>query len=1261
MCLAQTWVDSKLLTSNNNISIDYIKPDSYGNYIAIGTFEGEYSDLDTNINANSIDIFLAKYDYNFNKIWFKIIGGDNYDFNPTFVLDNNNNIYILGSFLQTCKFTANDSLIADFIDVFFAKYNSDGEYIWSKHLASNSDRQYAQSIDIDKNGDVIGSFRYKNSATIIDTTVIGRTGVYNNVLFKSGSDGTIKSVKNIISSSTSLFTSIKAFSDGYYIDGQFRDTLILDNDPIISSNSTKDIFLLKTDFNFNDQWIRRSYGNGNDFTGTITQDNYGNVYFTGFFNSDTLKYDASDSGVSSSYLLNKDNTDIFIIKINKSGNLIWLKNFEGKGFDWARSIRQEKDYLFLTGYFSDTLIYTQDTLTSSDISDSDVFMGYLDLEGNVLKLEDLETTGLLDDDSGTDIIINDNNSIIISGFFKSENIEIGESVYTNSNNGFKESFLARYNPPLSSAFTQKNNPTCNGSTDGELVVTPYFGVSPYTYAWSHDDGLNDSTATGLTDGTYSVTVTDALDSTAIAHHTLTEPDSFIFNPSVTHVNTCSYSAEGEIDINVTGGNGGNSYYWFESEGGSGVELTDEDQIGLTPGTYSVTVTDEEGCAADTTIYISGPEPITFGGSVVTSSSSLALGAIDLVYQGGTGTVTFSWEGPSGFTDTNEDISDLNPGSYSVTATDNSGCAFDTTFHVLDETEFYAYVSEQKDACQGTDNGKATVSFFLQDNNHTDITYLWNAAAGNQTTAEATGLGAGTYSVTVTDNEADPVVENIVSVTINELAYTFDGEISAISTSALDCYGDSDGFIDVNITSAGELPYSYSWNTGATTQDLTNVGIGTYSITVTDANECVFTIPDYVITQPTEIQATAEVVSNPTCHGDYDGELTVSRSGGTEPYSYLWNDPGSQTMQNADGLDAGFYTVTVTDANGCHKSSSVNLTEPPAIQVDKTVYHVSCHGGSNGAVQLAVSGGTPAFSYFWTTDDGSGLVPTQKDQSGLTPGTYSFTATDAHNCMYEDSVEITEPETSLTVEITDINDALCHGVDDGNIDISASGGTPPYIYAWATDDGFGLVTDAEDQSAVGAGTYQLTVIDDNGCEATLSATVNEPEAITIVSEDVVDATSETATDGSITIEASGGTGTLSYTLTPGDEVNVTGVFENLSPDDYTIEITDDNSCGPVTTNLTVSFPDAINSLSLAENITLYPNPTSANITVEIDAQQAETYTIEILNITGQRIFKDIIPTNGKLKKELNLSNYAKGIYFIKISTEGFYYQEKVIFQ
>ncbi|HKL07236.1 MAG TPA: T9SS type A sorting domain-containing protein, partial [Bacteroidales bacterium] len=553
-----------------------------------------------------------------------------------------------------------------------------------------------------------------------------------------------------------------------------------------------------------------------------------------------------------------------------------------------------------------------------------------------------------------------------------------------------------------------------------------------------------------------------------------------------------------------------------------------------------------------------------------------LGAINLAYQGGTGTVTFSWEGPSGFTATTEDITDLDPGSYTVTATDNSGCVFDTTFKVLDEYEFYAYISEQKDACLGTSNGKATVSYFSPEGN-TNITYQWDAAAGDQTTAEATNLDAGTYSVTVTDTDLG--VDDIVSVTIEELSYTFDGEIDPSSTTVLDCSGDTDGYIDVTITPpGGETPYTYAWNTGAATQDLINIGTGTYSVTVTDANECQFTIPNYEITEPAALLTSADVLKRPTCHGDYDGELEAAASGGTGVYAYLWNDPGSQNSKIANGLDAGFYTVTVTDANGCQNSSSVNLTQPPPIEIDETVYDISCTGETDGAVQLATTGGTPAFSYFWNTNDGSGLDQTGQNQAGLTAGKYYFTATDAHNCLYEDSVKIIEPP-----------------------------------------------------------------------------------ALQIIDETVNDASSASATDGSVTVEATGGTGTLTFTLTPGSIGNETGIFGNLSPGDYTVEVTDINSCGPVTINLTVGYPNAIESVHAADNIRLYPNPTSSKITIAIDSEQAASYTFEILNISGQRLLKETTQSSGDLLKEFDLSEYAKGIYFIKVSTEDLYYQEKVIFQ
>ncbi|MFP4025900.1 MAG: SprB repeat-containing protein, partial [Thiohalospira sp.] len=1035
---AQNFTTANFLSGTSNLRINESVKTASSIFI-YGDFLGSLNQPE-NIVADGRDIFFAKYDNDFNPIWIKHIGGSLLDLAQDIAIDKNNNLYLLGSFQETCSFDGVNELTSDGdYDVFLAKYSNQGVFLWAKKIAFNEARQLASSLDYD-GSNLILTVNYSDSISFEGVSFSSEFGIS---YAKFDLDGSLLWAKNIITENTnSTLQSVSAFSDGYYLNGRFRGTVSFDLGDYTSNNSSyADVFLYKTDFDGNGQWLRRSYGDGNAFTGTITQDNYGNIYYTGLFNGTGIEVDSTASLISHN-IKNNGNSDIFIFKYNKNGNLIWANGYGKEGSDWARDISFTNNFLYNTGYFSDTIIFDQDTLISSSNSDQDAFIGVFDTKGNPLRAAKIEDS---DDgnESGMTLSIDSDNYIYWGGTFRSTSVVVGDSTFINPNPGNQCVFFTKGSTPLSSAFTKKTNPTCYGSTDGELVVTPYFGVSPYTYSWSHDAGLNDSTATGLSAATYTVTVTDALDSTAVEQHTLTEPDPFYFNPSITDVTTCSYSAEGAIDITITGGNGGNTFYWSSSEGGSEVNLTAEDQSGLTTGRYDVTVTDSEGCSADTAIYITGPEPITFGNSVVTDySGPSAKGKIDLVYEGGSGdpaSYSFNWEGPSGFTSTEDSIEELDPGNYTVTATDVHACNFDTTFSVIDLDTFYVYISDYKDACNGTINGKATVSYYSPDG-HTDITYQWDGNAGNQTTAEATNLAPGRYYfVTVTDNENTPNIVMEDSVYIDELAYTFEGSISGSSTTTLDCYDDTDGFIDVNITSAGETPYTYLWNTGANTQDLTGLGIGTYSITATDANECQFSITNHEITQPDELLATAEIESRPSCNGDYDGELTVERSGGTSPYSYLWNDPGSQTERNATGLDAGFYTVTVTDSKGCKKSSSVNLTEPDAIQVSKNVFDVSCNGDNDGAVQLSVSGGTTPFSYFWDTNDGSGLNPINKDQSGLTAGKYYFTATDANNCIYEDSVEITQPEPLLIEEIA-VNDATCNGATDGSIDITVTGGT-----------------------------------------------------------------------------------------------------------------------------------------------------------------------------------------------------------------------------
>ena len=1425
--VAQDFTLANYISGSGNIRInETVKLDD--GIVLFGDFLGTTSRPET-IVADSRDIFLAEYDDNYNHVWSKHIGGTLIDLAQDITTDLENNIYILGSFQGTCSFDGLNELTSDGnYDVFIAKYTNTGNFVWAKKIAYNTATQYGSSIDFDGTNLIIGGY-YKDSINFDSQSFLSTYGMY---YAKIDMNGVFIWAKNIpTTSSSSTLQSVSIFSDGYYFNGRFRGTAAFDLGDYVSNNpSYTDVFLYKTDFNGVGNWVRRTYGDANSFTGTMTQDSYGNIYYTGLFGGTSMEVDSTSSIKGGNAIVNNGGSDIFILKYNKNGTLIWAKDFGLNGSDWARDIKFENKVLYLTGYFSDSIIFDNDTLKSSSLSDIDAFIGVFDNKGNILKATKIDDSND-NKESGMTISVDSENNIFWGGTFKSNSILVGDSSFINPNPGKQCVFITKGKAFFSVAFSNTNNSTCYQSDDGELIVTPYLGKAPYSYTWSHNGSLNDSTATGLAAGTYTVTVKDALDSTAIATYELTEPDAITFNAGITNVVSCSYSGEGAINLNVSGGNGGYDYQWVESAGGYGSVLKAEDQSSLLPGTYSVTVTDSKYCTDDTTIIITGPAPITFGSSAVTDSSSSGSGIIDLEFTGGTGmpsSFTFDWQGPSGSHTYSEDTLNLSPGNYNVTVTDINSCDFDTTFNVANLDTFYIYISDYKDACNGVIDGNATVSYRSPDS-HTNITYLWDGNAGNQTTATAINLASGRYySVTVTDVENVPDIVMVDSVYISALTYTFDGQISVLSTSALDCFGDNDGFIDLTITSEGEFPYTYNWSNASTTQDITGLSTGMYSVTATDENGCSFSVTNYNITQPTVLAAVAEIVQSPTCNGNFNGEVTVDRSGGTSPYTYQWDDPGYQSTRNADGLDAGYYTVTVTDVNSCTATSGINLTEPDAIDITKLVNNEICNSAGDGSVSLTVTGGTIPFTYFWTTTNGSGLNVTSKNQSGLTAGNYYFTVTDDNNCTYEDSVEITEPSlititneektnistcygestgtititasggtglltytlnpgaiqtnndgaftgisagtytvdvedanscgpiTSGSIEITEpdiidiagtlVNNVVCNGEDDGSIDITVTGGTYSigYTYNWATTNGSGLAAGLQDQPALGAGTYDLTVTDDNSCEETRSFSLTEPGAIditktvydlscsastdgvviisvtggvlpfsyfwstpngsgliptnknqgglgpgtyylfatdgsscivedtvgftlppsiTIDTENSTDASGATNADGTVTVEASGGTGTLTYTLQPDNTSNQTGVFSTVLPGDYTVEVTDINLCGPVTSGtITVGSTNAIWETNISDNIKIYPNPTSAMLYVEADINVNNNLTVEIINVSGVVIYrKEIIKSDGIFYEKFDLGNFSKGVYFIRVYNNQVNYNGKILLQ
>lgn len=306
-----------------------------------------------------------------------------------------------------------------------------------------------------------------------------------------------------------------------------------------------------------------------------------------------------------------------------------------------------------------------------------------------------------------------------------------------------------------------------------------------------------------------------------------------------------------------------------------------------------------------------------------------------------------------------------------------------------------------------------------------------------------------------------------------------------TVSNVSCEGGANGAINMTINGAS-APYNWNWSrvspagTGSGTGTaITGLTAGTYNVTVSSTSGCSASFSS-LITQPTTLTATAAPI-NYQCFGQTGG-INLTVNGGTPAYSYNWG--GGVTTQNRSGLTAGTYTVTVTDANGCTATASATVTGPlSGMTLNSTMTNVSCNGGTNGSIDITVSGGTSPYSYNW----GGGI--TTEDRTSLTAGVYNVTVTDANGCTATLNKTITQPS-ALTLSVAATNPTCPPASNppvntDGAIDLSVSGGTAPYSYSWSNLPG---APDPQDQTGLAAGTYTVTVTDANGCTATISATL-----------------------------------------------------------------------------------------------------------------------------------------------------------------------------
>ncbi len=633
--------------------------------------------------------------------------------------------------------------------------------------------------------------------------------------------------------------------------------------------------------------------------------------------------------------------------------------------------------------------------------------------------------------------------------------------------------------------TYSQSSTCFGQSTGSISITSVTNGNP-PYRYSIDNGVTYQSSpnfNGLSNGTYVILTVDALDcglGTIVSVNSLPEivPGAVVStNPS------CPGSNNGSITINGTSGGGGSFQYSRD-----GVNFSASNTFtGLSAGTYSITIRDANSCTTTINdITLTNPTPVAASYSSTESScSSVNDGSISVISpSGGTGSYTYS----------------LNYGAYTSFSTSS-------TFTGLPPGSAYVIKVRDGNNCEFTIN---------------------NATVG-----------------------VKPVLMAGITQTAN-----------------INCFGQSTAALNLSVSN-GTPGFTYQWYknnlaiTGptGTGEDISGIGAGIYKVMVTDSKNCSTTSADYVVTEPTEIGATVTSSINVSCFGGSNGSINITPSGGTAPYTYLWSN--GQTSEDITNLVAGNYTVTVTDSKGCTGVVSRLITAPAAQLsfTSTTKTNVTCFGANNGTITVAASGGTGGIEY----SINSGTYQIGNVFSALTPGSYAVTARDANGCTQNTaSISISSPAAALSISSITKTDPLCNGTTNGSFTIVATGGTAPYEFS---SNGSTYVS-SNVLSGLGANAYTLRVRDANGCIVNSSSqTLSNPAALSFNTTSTTPQSCATVVDGTISVNAIGGTGTKQYSIN-GSTFQSSGLFNTLTAGNYTVTVRDANLC-TATTPVTVS--------------------------------------------------------------------------------------------
>ncbi len=733
-----------------------------------------------------------------------------------------------------------------------------------------------------------------------------------------------------------------------------------------------------------------------------------------------------------------------------------------------------------------------------------------------------------------------------------------------------------------------------GESTGSIVLAVNGGVLPYTYSWSN--GANSPSLANIPGGNYSVKVKDANGCEKSVSATIQQPPALVVKVANVRDVNCNGDKTGAIGIDVTGGVTPYKFVW--SNGDSTKNLDN-----ISAGDYSLSVIDANGHRQSVLAKIAQPAAlnIKLDGVKDVACYNDKTGSANITVTGGLLPFKYQWSTGQN----TDDISGVAAGDYDFSVVDANGCKSNLPVKIKQPAAFTVAIADVKNIdCNGDSKGSVTVDV---KGGVEPYNYSWNN--GNKT-KDLTGVLAGQYTLRITDGNG---CVNTANATIQQPA-EFIAKLGTVTNN--NCYGDKKGAVALNV-SGGTSPYKYSWSNGDSTQNVSSLAKGDYSVLITDTKGCQKKLTT-IITEPQALLASIKETINVNCNAQKTGAITTEVSGGVSPYTYRWNN--GDTKPNLNNVGAGEFQITVTDASGCSKVLTAKVSEPAtlALKLD-TLRHVLCNGDSKGLIDVSVSGGVTPYNYTWSNGSHS------EDLVDVLSGAYTLTVLDAKNCTQTITATLTQPE-KLVVQPDAVQDVKCTGQETGTLGLTVTGGTAPYKYLWSNGsteakltklaagkytatvtDGNGCRSEyntkiaepigliktidaitnircagdstgslqvtvregtapykfqwsngasTEDLRSLRAGTYKLTITEANGCQSTLEATVEEPTKFATSIAKVTDITCYGMTTGSVEIAASGGVEPYTFAWSNGSK---TKDIQDVPADQYSVFVTDANGC------------------------------------------------------------------------------------------------------